>query len=138
MRRWKLYLPALCFAVAIAPVLWWLLPSLQSVAHRSGPRHFDEVQLIAQQMGLYCQGDCEDGSVQTRLLISESQLTWERANTLSVGWKEGSDWIGTVAVYQGLKVHPSIHNMTPWGSFLLAGDPAVIQKLTGRTDAPGF
>jgi hypothetical protein len=88
---------------------------------------------IAQQLGLHYRGDREDGEVQLRLLVSESPLTWERANALVVGQGMHSDWIGTVAVIRGLKEYPPVsHQMTSWGRFLLYGDPALCEKLTSQ------
>ena len=91
---------------------------------------------IAQKLGLHYRGDREDGQVQVRLLMSESPLTWERANRLVVGRRQDSDWVGTVAVIQGLKAFPLVsHDMTVWGKFLVYGDSALIRKLTGQVDA---
>ena len=42
------------------------------------------VVAIAKNLNLHYQGDRLDGTVQTRLLISESHLTWERLCKLSV------------------------------------------------------
>src|SRR5438067_10857353 len=135
MYRWKLCVPALLCLVAIPPFVWWLLPTLQSIVRPSSPRQYEEVMQIPQQLGLHYRGDCEDGRVQMRLLLSESPLTWERANGLVIGRGEQSDWLGTVAIMQSVREFPPLTKpMTPWGNFLLYGDPALINKLTGRTD----
>jgi hypothetical protein len=91
---------------------------------------------IAQQLGLHYRGDGEDGQVQMRLLISDSPLSWERANGLFVGKRKDSDWIGIIAVFQGQQaVYLVSHDMTVWGKFLLYGDPSLIEKLISQTDS---
>jgi hypothetical protein len=71
-----------------------------------------------------------------RLVISDTPLTWERVNSLVIGRRQQSDWVGTVAVMLQVREFPPMSDpMTPWGNFLLYGDPALIQRLTGRTDA---
>ncbi len=135
MYSWKTYLPGLLAWAPLIPFVCCSLPARPSEARSASPRQMEDVIKIAQNLGLHYRGDREDGQVQIRLLISASPLTWERANTLVVGRRVGSDWVGTVAVIQGLRAFPLVsHDMTVWGEFLIYGDPALIKKLTGQAD----
>jgi hypothetical protein len=133
MYGWKTYLPGFLFLVAMTPLVYWSTPSKSSGVGPSNPRQIEEVLAIAQNLGLHCRGDRQDGQIQMRLLVSDSPLTWERVGQLYMGRGEHTDWVGTVSVMQGVKKFPPMAaNMTPWGNFLLYGDPALIRKLTGR------
>src|SRR5438045_1199620 len=136
MYGWKIYLPGFLCLIAITPFLYWSTPSHLSGVGPSSPRQMEEVITIAQNLGLHYRGDRKDGQSQTRLLVSESPLSWERVNCLYIGRGEHTDWLGTVSVMQGVKEFPPLStHMTAWGNFLLYGDPALIKKLTGRTDS---
>jgi hypothetical protein len=135
MYRWKPYLPVVFLVLAIAPFCWRLLASPHSSATHPTPRKVEEVQAIARQLGLYERGECPDGRGDMRLIISETPLNWERVNSLVMGRKQQSDWVGTVAVILQVREFPPLADpMIPWGNFLLYGDPALIQRLTGRND----
>jgi hypothetical protein len=135
MASWKRYWPWL-FLASITGFLWCGIPAERSGTGRSGPREIKEILVIAQQLGLHCRGDRPDGTVGRRLLISETLLTWERANALFIGLRVTADWSGTVAVFPGQREVYSVPlQMTAWGQFLLYGDPTLIQKLIGSTDS---
>jgi hypothetical protein len=119
--------------IIITPLVCLSVPSQSSGGKRSGPQRIDEIIGIAQELGHHYRSDREDGQFQLRLLISESPLSWERANSLVVGRNESSDWIGTVAVLRPFPLDP--HDLPMWGKFHLYGDPALIKKLTAQANS---
>jgi hypothetical protein len=91
-----------------------------------------EVIGLARHLGLYYRSDKEDGTVGSRLVVSESPLTWQRANTFPTVPQKSSDWNGTVAVLRGngaIAVIPD-QRMEVWGDFFVYGDRSLIQRLT--------
>jgi hypothetical protein len=136
MCSWKHCLLGLLLLTAFTAFLLRWIPVPPSGVRLSGPQEIEEVVAIARQLGLQCCGDREDGQVQMRLLVSQAPLSWEFANGLAIGPGKDSDWIGTVAVIRGQKgLSPVPHEMRVWGRFLLYGDPALIARLTGRTES---
>jgi hypothetical protein len=138
MFRWKCYGLELLGLLAIVLALGQSFSPRPAGSNASSPQRIEEVIQIARELGLYCRGDREDGQMQMRLLVSEASIPWERVNRLVVGRNEQTDWAGTVAVIQGRRAFPLVaHHLTSWGNFRLYGDPALIQRLTGRSDASG-
>jgi hypothetical protein len=137
MDSWKPSIPALLALVAILSYLLYSGSSQRSRVRYSSPRQLGQVIQMAQKLGLHYRGDRAEGPVELRLLVSDSPLPWERANALVVGRKVNGDWVGTVAVMQDpTALALESHEMTPWGRFLLYGDPALIKKLTEQPDSP--
>ncbi len=90
------------------------------------------VVAIAQGLGLHCRGDHADGCVSSRLLISETPLSWERANSMRLDERTKSAWHGTVAVFRKNRAGVEMSaedEMESWGDFFLYGDPLLIQRL---------
>jgi hypothetical protein len=103
----------------------------------------DEVVAIARKLGLHYRSDHKNGSpIVRRLVISESPLTWERANALTTFalMRNRADWAGTVAVMQdrdGIRLVPD-ERVHVWGEFLVCGDPALIERLRAADGQPGY
>jgi hypothetical protein len=133
--------PVLIVALLVSLLLGKVLV-VRFGAWRSSPRSLEEVLAIAQKHGLYCCGDQAAGSIGRRLIISESPLSWERANAFRIGHSVDRDWKGTVAVVRdmdGMQTIPD-ENIKVWGEFFLYGDPSLIERLTatvGTAAAPG-
>jgi len=103
------------------------------------PRSFAEVRPLVQKLGLNFRSDRQDGAIGFRILISETPLTLEQANLLRFNGREHSDkwrtdWRGVVAAYHTWNLETDL--VVPWGKIVLYGDPALIQKLTGRQTGP--
>src|SRR5262249_37040353 len=96
---------------------------------RTGPRTMKEVIGLAQKLGLHYRSDQKDGTVGSRLVVSESPLTWQRANTFPMVPKKDSDWNGTVSVLRGSLIMPD-QRLEAWGNFFVYGDPSLIKRLT--------
>jgi hypothetical protein len=124
----KLYLPALLIVVVAGLLLEWTdLPA--PLDARAGPRTMKEVIGIVQKFGLHCRSDKEDGTVGSRLVVSESPLTYERANAFPMVPQKDSDWNGTVAVLRGNLIMPD-QRLQAWGDFFVYGDRSLIKRLT--------
>jgi hypothetical protein len=135
MTGWKKYWPGLLVLTSITPFLFWSVSAERAGARRFGPGEFKEVMAIAQKLGLHYRGEHEDETVQQRLLVSETPLSWERANGLFIGSRMTADWKGTVAVFRSdREISLLPQQMTIWGQFLLYGDPALIKRLTSQSD----
>jgi hypothetical protein len=105
----------------------------------TNPQSFADVCPLVEKMGLNFRGDRQDGGIGFRILISETPLTVERANLLCLGGREQTskghnDWRGVVAAYHAWDYDTDL--VVPWGKIVLYGDPALIQKLTGRQPGP--
>ena len=124
----KLHLPALLIVVLAGLLLAWIDLSTPLDA-RTGPRTMKEVIALVQKLGLHHRSDREDGTVGSRLVVSESPLTWQRANAFPMVPKKDSDWNGTVAVLRGSLIVPD-QQMEAWGDFFVYGDPSLIKRLT--------
>jgi hypothetical protein len=102
----------------------------------SDPRTMKEVIAIAEKLGLHYCSDQKGGTIAARLTISESPLTWERANALTLNPEDRSPWKGTLVVFrrdwEGLETMPD-KQFEPWGEFFLYGDPSLIKRLTATT-----
>jgi hypothetical protein len=97
-----------------------------------------EVIAIAEKLGLHYRSDQQDGPVAVRLTISESPLTWERANALTLHPQDQSPWKGTIVVFrrdrEGLQPIPD-DQFEIWGEFFLYGDPSLVTRLTAATSS---
>jgi hypothetical protein len=126
------YLPALLIVVLVG----FLLARIDSPAPleaRTGPQTMKEVIGIVQKLGLHYRSDKEDGTVGSRLVVSESPLTWQRANVFPMIPKKDSDWNRRVAVLRSsigvIELVPD-EQMEVWGDFFVYGDSALIKRLT--------
>jgi hypothetical protein len=124
----KLHLPALLI-VALAGLLLELIDLPAPLAARTGPQTMKEVIGFVQKLRLHYRSDQEDGTVGSRLVVSESPLTWQRANAFPMVPKKDSDWNGTVAILRGSLIVPD-QRLEAWGSFFVYGDPSLIKRLT--------
>jgi hypothetical protein len=131
-----LYPPGLLIVVVVALLLERTdVPA--PVAARPGPRTMEEVIGLVQKLGLHYRSDHKDGRVGSRLVVSDSPLTWQRANALRMGPNKDSDRNGTVAVLQsnsGMAIAPD-ERMEAWGDFFVYGDPSLIKRLTDTATA---
>jgi hypothetical protein len=97
-----------------------------------------EVIAVAEKLGLHCRSDQKDGTIAARLTISESPLTWERANALTLDPQNPSPWKGTIVVFrrdwEGLETMPD-NQFVIWGDFFLYGDPSLIERLAVTTNS---
>jgi hypothetical protein len=136
MRR-HCFFAMICALGAMVLALPLGLRTLLTDAPRRAPASLTEVVEIASELGLF---HCYDGAPNSNcLVVSESELSpalWEgpRMNNPSHRF-----WIGTVAIYaDGPNM---LCNYDPtcsvvWGTLLVYGDPALIEKLTGRRPGP--
>ena len=134
----KLYLPGLLLVV-VAGLLLERTDAPAPVAARPGPRTMEEVMGLVQKLGLHYRGDHKDGAVGSRLVVSDSPLTWQRANAFRMGPQKDADRNGTVAVLQSdcmFAIAPD-ERMEAWGDFFLYGDPSLIKRLTDTATAEG-
>jgi hypothetical protein len=96
----------------------------------------EQVVTIAQKLGLHYCSDRHDGVIDSRLVVSQSPVSLERACLLSPArFPEHSDWKGTVAVYRrgrAVAFLPEAHEAVAWGSFFLYGDPSLVTRLSGQ------
>jgi len=134
----KQYFPVLFLIVSLGVLLNFTQCTTQT--ELTNPQTMEEVQTIAQKLGLHCRSDRADGAVGFRLLISEAPLSLERANLLRFGSREESDqgrthWLGVVAVYQTWNFDSDL--VVPWGKVFVYGDPPLIEKLTGQKIGQG-
>jgi hypothetical protein len=133
---WRYFLGFVLVIAVTTVVAYWTDPWPESLP--SGPQEIEEVIAVTRNLGLHYRSDRLDGVIDGRLIVSELPLTWERAARLSAcRMPEHPDWIGTVAVYRTTVGSPTFDGYTDrsvtWGSFLLYGDPSLIERLTGRT-----
>lgn len=109
-------------------------PLVRSVQRRGGPEMLEDAAEIAGAQGLYCASDSVGGFLSTRLVVSETPLSWHRAARTVLDPKHPS-MAGTVAVYYkrpGMvecNYDPSCSAV--WGELFVFGDPRLIHKLTG-------
>ncbi len=130
----RFFLPTLIIGIGVASLITlYILRSCRSEPSQSDPRTLKEVIAIAQKLGLHYRSDQQDGTVHVRLTISESPLTWERANALMLNTHDQSPWKGTIVVFrrnwEGVRTMPN-DQFEVWGEFFLYGDPSLIQRLT--------
>ena len=107
------------------------------LAERSSPGSMKEVMAIARKLGLHYRSDRADGIVETRLVISDFPLEWERANTFvmrRVNEADSSGVVGVLREVRGLTLMPD-KRLERWGEFFLCGDPALIARLTATAAA---
>ena len=124
----KLHLAAVLIVVLAGLLLEWSdLPA--RLPARTGPRTMKEVIGIVQRLGLHCSSDKQDGTIGWRLVVSESPLTWQRANAFTMVPKNDTDWNGMVTVLRDSWIMPD-QRLEAWGDFFVYGDPALIQRLT--------
>jgi hypothetical protein len=123
----KLHLLALLIVVLVGLLLQWTdLPAPSDA--RTGPRTMNEVIGIVQELGLHCRSDKIDGTVGFRLVVSESPLTWQRANTFTMVPKNDTDWNGLVTVLRDSWIMPD-QRLEAWGDFFVYGDRSLIKRL---------
>jgi hypothetical protein len=85
---------------------------------------------------LFQSGDAVDGKIGTRLIVSTTFVTPERAACTPLRELKHPSWNGTVAIYQGLRqmyVDPDPPYSVIWGNFYVCGDPELIRRLTSAT-----
>jgi len=124
----KQYFPVLFLIVSLGVLLNFTQCTTQT--ELTNPQTMEEVQTIAQKLGLHCRSDRAD----------EVPLSLERANLLRFGSREESDqgrthWLGVVAVYQTWNFDSDL--VVPWGKVFVYGDPPLIEKLTGQKIGQG-
>jgi hypothetical protein len=129
--------------VAVALILSSHSGSRRVEPSQSDPQIMQEVMAIAEKLGLHYRGDQQDGTVNARLTISESPLTWERANALQLNPQNKSAWNGTIVVFRrswnGVQTMSNVQ-FEVWGNFFLYGDPSLIKRLTAPAtseESPG-
>jgi hypothetical protein len=130
-------LPTLVIGVvAVALILSSYSCSRTGEPLQSGPQTMKEVMAVAEKLGLHYRGDQQDGTVNARLTISESPLTWERANALQLNPQDQAAWNGTLVVFHrgwnGVQTM-SDSQFKVWGKFFLYGDPSLIKQLMATT-----
>jgi len=130
-------LPTLLIGVGVVSLITlYIHRSWRAEPSQADPRTMKEVIAIAQKLGLHYRSDQQDGRVAVRLTISESPLTWERANALMLNPQDRSPWKGTIVVFhrnwEGLQTMPD-DAFEVWGEFFLYGDPSLIRRLTAMT-----
>jgi hypothetical protein len=115
---------------------------LRSDVGRSHPQTLYDAVEIAEALGLYHSSDALAGSLNSRVIISEMPLTWERAAGTSLHANHPC-LVCTVAVYYDPNRLWANANYVPaysaiWGDLFIFGDPRLIEKLTGAPvmDAP--
>jgi hypothetical protein len=125
------WFPALAFSCALALGLG-LYAFLRREAQPPVPHTLHQVAQIAGRLGLYHRSDVHSGVVNSRIVVSDRPLTWERANALHVGDPGHPCWSGTVAAWTGGRAFPYLidHEYgVLWGDLLLYGDPVLIRRL---------
>ena len=124
----KLHLPALLIVLLAGLLLQWTdLPAPSD--GRTGPRTMKEVIGIIQRLGLHCRSDRQDGIIGWRLVVSESPLTWQRANDFTMVPQNDTDWNGMVTVLRDSWIMPD-QRLEAWGNFFVYGDRSLIKRLT--------
>ena len=125
------WFPALAFSCALALALG-LYTFLRREWQAPTPRTLHQVAQIADRLGLYRRSDVHSGVVNSRIVVSDRPLTWERANALHVGDPDHPCWSGTVAAWTGGRAFPYLidnERGVLWGDLLLYGDPELIRRL---------
>jgi hypothetical protein len=115
---------------------------LRSGVRRSHPQTLYDAVEIAEALGLYHCSDALAGRLNSRVIISELPLTWERAAGTPLH-PDHPCLVWTVAVYYDPNRQWADANYVPaysaiWGDLFIFGDPRLIEKLTGApvTDTP--
>jgi hypothetical protein len=115
---------------------------LRSGVRRPHPQTMCDAVEIAEALGLYHCSDVLAGHLNSRVIISEISLIWERAAGIPLRCNHPC-LVGAVAVYYDPNRHWANANYVPgysaiWGDLFIFGDPWLIEKLTGApvTDAP--
>jgi hypothetical protein len=132
--RWWLRYVA---AMVILLILWLGTRAQNWTRPESGaPTSLEQVAEIAERDGLFQSGDAFDGKIGTRLIVSTTLVTPERAACTPLRELKHPSWDGTVAIYQrlrGMYVDPNPPHAVIWGNFYVCGDPEVIRRLTSAT-----
>jgi hypothetical protein len=133
----KLQLSAVLIVVLAGLLLAWIEVPAQSDA-RTGPRTMEEVIALVEKLGLHYRSDQVDGVVGLRLVVSDSPLTWQRANAFRTVPKKDCRWSGTVAVLRGFGGVICMDEQTEaWGDFFVYGDPSLVERLRATATSEG-
>jgi hypothetical protein len=116
-------------AIAITIRPWLPDPSM-----RSAPQTLEAAITVADARGLFHNTDQSTGGPIGRLIVSDRQVTRERASYVRMNDPDHVCWVGTVAVYY--PAHQMVDNYDAqhsvfWGNLFVYGDPAIIEQLTG-------
>jgi hypothetical protein len=98
----------------------------------SAPSTLQEAAQISESLGLYYRSDSADGALRSRVIVSTTPLTFERAGGIGLRDPKHPCWDGTVAVYDAwrrMHVDCNQPHCTIWGKLLVYGDPDLIQRL---------
>jgi hypothetical protein len=109
-------------------------PWLPDLSMRSVPQTLEAAVAAAEAQGLYHNTDQGTSGPIGRLIVSDRQVTRERARCVHVNDPDHVCWVGTVAIYY--PAHTMVDNYDPqcsvyWGNLFVYGDPAIIEQLTG-------
>jgi hypothetical protein len=103
-------------------------------------RNVQELKVWAEGHGLYCRSDWEDGRVTDGVAIATHPLTWEQVGRLCRSMPgAGDEWDGVLWAMT-LPGNRDVEPILPWGGdcrrwgeILVAGDPALLDRLEGKT-----
>ena len=124
-----------CSIAATGLLVVALLAAYGRWPEQAGPQTLEEAIALASSQGLCCLRDNPPAPAGLAVTVSEQPLTWEEANGLWLHDPDRGRWRGAVRVFVARGICAT--NFDPacsalWGKMFVYGDPAVIEKLTGK------